>query len=93
MSLIEGIYSNSSFLQWLYKKTIFGAFLQKIKRYWYHCKYNHDTKRERKEEMLRRNGYEDPRFQTLKNLKGICRKKVFYRVYRPQSNNCGPRKP
>lgn len=70
MSLIEGIYSNSSFLQWLYKKTIFGAFLQKIKRYWYHCKYNHDTKRERKEEMLRRNGYEDPRFQTLKNLKG-----------------------
>ena len=64
------IYKQSSFLQWVFRKSILSKTLHKVYQYYDYFHFKIETRKQAKDASYRKEGYEDNRFSCLKALKG-----------------------
>lgn len=68
--MLKKIYNSSSFLQWMFRKSFLSKMLHKLYQNYEYISLRHLTKKQAKDVSKRANGYDDPRFVKLKELKG-----------------------
>lgn len=68
--MLRKIYEKSTFLQWVFRKSLLSRMLHKVYQYYEYFEYRKLTRKQLKDVDKRRQGFEDERFIRIKSLKG-----------------------